>query len=126
MKVAYTIYDVEKEIVLKPAEDGWKIKFEGWDEIQPMFNYVLVEKDKEKEVSNGGIFIPEQSQEKPSTGTVVAVGNGLWNEETNTFNPMTVKVGDRILFGKLAGQTIKLNNNEKTLLKETEILAIIH
>lgn len=126
MKVAYTINDKEKEIILSPSKDGWEVKYEGWTEFAPMFNYILVEKDKEKEVSTGGIFIPEQSQEKPSTGTVVAVGDGVWDDEKNTFRPLTVKVGDRILFGKLAGQTIKFNNEEKTLLKETEILGIIH
>lgn len=93
--------------------------------IQPLFNYVLIEKDEEKEISSGGIFIPDSSKEKPSTGTVSAVGVGLFNEVTGQTQPMTVKIGDRVLFGKHAGQTVKLNDVEKTLLKETEILGII-
>lgn len=127
MKVGYTIYDAEKTIKLTSApENGWNIVFEGFDTIEPIFNYLLVEKDEEKSISNGGIFIPDSSKEKPSTGTVVAVGKGIWDEKTGEFRPMTVKVGDRILFGKNAGQTIKLENVEKTILKETEILAILH
>lgn len=126
MKVGYTIYDSEKTIKLTSApENGWNIVFEGFDTIEPMFNYLLVEKDEEKSVSNGGIFIPDTSKEKPSTGTVVAVGKGVWNEKTGEFVPMTVKVGDRILFGKNAGQTITLNEQEKHLLRETEVLAIL-
>lgn len=126
MKVGYTIYDSEKTIKLTSApENGWNVVFEGFDTIEPMFNYLLVEKDEEKSVSNGGIFIPDTSKEKPSTGTVVAVGKGVWNEKTGEFVPMTVKVGDRILFGKNAGQTITLNEQEKHLLRETEVLAIL-
>lgn len=126
MKVGYTIYDSEKTIKLTSApENGWNVVFEGFDTIEPMFNYLLVEKDEEKSVSNGGIFIPDTSKEKPSTGTVVSVGKGVWNEKTGEFVPMTVKVGDRILFGKNAGQTITLNEQEKHLLRETEVLAIL-
>ena len=92
-------------------------------EIQPLFNFVVIEKDEEKSVSNGGIIIPDNAKEKPSTGVVIACGNGLYNEETGKIQPMTVKVGDRALFGS---QIIKLNDEEKTILRETDILGIIH
>ena len=95
-------------------------------EIQPLFNFVVIEKDEEKSVSNGGIIIPDNAKEKPSTGVVIACGNGLYNEETGKIQPMTVKVGDRVLFGKFAGKIIKLNDEEKTILRETDILGIIH
>ena len=95
-------------------------------EIQPLFNFVVVEKDEEKGVSDRGIIIPDNAKEKPSTGVVIACGNGLYNEETGKTMPMTVKVGDKVLFGKFAGQVIKLNGEEKTILRETDILGILH
>ena len=95
-------------------------------EIQPLFNFVVVEKDEEKGVSDRGIIIPDNAKEKPSRGVVIACGNGLYNEETGKTMPMTVKVGDRVLFGKFAGQVIKLNGEEKTILRETDILGILH
>lgn len=95
-------------------------------EIQPLFNFVVIEKDEEKGVSDRGIIIPDNAKEKPSTGVVIACGDGLYNEETGKTMPMIVKVGDRVLFGKFAGQVIKLNGEEKTILRETDILGILH
>ena len=125
MKVSYTIKDEEKEIILKPSEDGWKVVWEGWEDITPMFNYVLIEKDEEKTKSNGGIIIPDNMKEKPSTGTVVAIGDGLWDEKTSSFRPMRVKVGDRVLFPKQAGQTVIVGDKQKTLIKEDTLLGIL-
>ena len=95
-------------------------------EIQPLFNFVVVEKDEEKGVSDRGIIIPDNAKEKPQTCFFFSCGNGLYNEETGKTMPMTVKVGDRVLFGKFAGQVIKLNGEEKTILRETDILGILH
>ena len=125
MKVAYTIFDKEKQIKVKPAEDGWEVVFEGYDTLKPLFDYVLVEKDEEKTTTNGGLVLPDSLKEKPSTGTVVAVGDGQICEQTGVISPMYVKVGDRIIFPKLCGQTVKVNGEEKTLLKQTSILSIM-
>lgn len=125
MKVGYTIKDEEKKIVLNPCEDGWEVEWVNPTTIQPMFNYIIVQKDEEKSKSNGGIIIPDSSKEKPSTGTVMAVGNGVWDDKSNSFRPMTVKVGDRVLFPKLTGQTIKVNDEEVFLIKEENLLAIV-
>lgn len=125
MKVEFTINDENKELILKPSENGWEVKYEDCNEIQPLFNYLVVKKDEEKGVSMGGIIIPDTSKEKPSTGTVISVGTGVWDDKTNTFKPMTVKVGDRVLFPKLMGQTIKMNDEEIFLIKEENLLAII-
>lgn len=126
MKVGYTIYDKEKTIKLTSApENGWNVVFEGFDTIKPLFDYVVIEKDEEKKTTNGGLVIPDSIKEKPSTGTVVAVGTGNICEDTGVVSPMFVKVGDRVIFPKMACQTVKVNGEEKSLLRQTSILGII-
>lgn len=93
--------------------------------VEPLYNYVLIEKDEEKETSSGGIFIPDNSKEAPSTGTVLKVGPGIVNETTGQLVKTTVKEGDRIFFLRFGGQKITLEDKEYTILKETEILGII-
>ena len=94
-------------------------------DIKPLMNYVLIKKDEEKTVSSGGIFIPETSQEKPSTGTVLDIGEGLWDDAHGLLKPMTVKVGDKVLFPRLGGKTVEFDGEEFLLIRETELLAII-
>ena len=93
--------------------------------LKPLFDYILIEKDEEKKTTNGGLVIPDTMKEKPSTGTVIATGEGAICEQTGAITPMFVSVGDRVIFPKLAGKTIKLDGEEKTILKQTEILGII-
>lgn len=93
--------------------------------LEPLFNYVVVEKDAEKEETAGGILIPDNSKEKPSTGTVIKVGPGVVNETSGQLIPTTVKEGDRIFFLRYGGQQVTVEDKEYTILKETEILGII-
>ena len=116
MKVSYTIDEKEKTISLKSDKEGYNVVWNNDTEIQPLFNYVMIEKDEEKSVSNGGILLPDNVKEKPSTGVVIAVGEGSYNEETGKLKPMSVKIGDRVLFGKLSGQKFNINGIERTLL----------
>lgn len=126
MKVGYTIYDKEKTIKLTSSpQNGWDVVFEGFSNIKPLFDYVVIEKDEEKKTTNGGLVIPDSIKEKPSTGTVVAVGSGNICEDTGVISPMFVKVGDRVIFPKMAGQTVKVNGVEQTLLRQSNILGII-
>lgn len=125
MKALFEVKESENVMILRPDEKGFNVLFEGFDTIKPLFDYVLIEKDEEKKTTNGGLVLPDNSKEKPSTGTVVAVGNGNICENTGTITPMFVKVGDRVIFPKLAGQTVKVNSEEKTMLKQTSILGII-
>ena len=67
----------------------------------------------------GGIYIPDTAQEKPQKGTVIAVGKGTKD------NSMTVKIGDKILYGKYAGTELKYNGSDYMIMKESDILAII-
>jgi chaperonin GroES len=89
--------------------------------LKPLHNYVLLERIEETNKTAGGIIIPDTAKEKPSTGMVIAVGNGTKDE------PMTVKAGDRVLFGKWASSAneVKLDGKDYILIKETDILGII-
>lgn len=92
----------------------------------PIFDRVLVVRSEAEEVSAAGLVILETSQlrEKPTTGIVVAVGTGRINELGQT-TPLSVKEGDKVLFGKYAGTDIKLEGQEFLMMREEDILGII-
>ena len=92
--------------------------------IEPLFDYVIIDKDEEKTKTAGGLVIPDSQKEKPSTGTIIATGTGALNDD-GSVSPMFVKVGDRVVFPKLAGKTIKVDDSDKLILKQTDILGII-
>ena len=87
--------------------------------IQPLADRVVVEAAPAETKTASGIIIPDNAQEKPQKGTVVAVGNGKPEE------PMTVKVGDTVLYGKYSGTELKLEGTEYLMMRESDILAII-
>jgi len=87
--------------------------------IKPIADRVVVEPALAEEKTAGGIIIPDTAKEKPQKGTIVAVGNGKKDE------PMTVKVGDVVLYGKYAGTEITIDGNEYLIMKESDIYAII-
>lgn len=125
MKVDYTIDEENKTIELKSSENGYDVVFSGFETIKPLFDYVIIEKDEEKKTTNGGLVIPDSIKEKPSTGTVVAIGSGNICEETGVISPMFVNVGDRIIFLKNTGMTVTVNGKEITMLKQSNILGIM-
>lgn len=92
--------------------------------IKPLHDKVLVKRVDEENKTAGGIIIPDTAKEKPSEGIIEAVGNGFRAEDGKIL-PMTVKAGDRVLFGKWAGTEIKLNGETRLIIKESDILAII-
>jgi chaperonin GroES len=87
--------------------------------IKPLSDRVLVEPAQAEEKTAGGIIIPDTAKEKPQRGTVVAVGNGKKDE------PMTVKVGDKVLYGKYAGTEITVDGTDYLIMKESDIYAIV-
>ena len=91
---------------------------------KPLFNNILVERLDEENMTKGGIIIPDTAKEKPSRGKVLAVGNGSVLENGNV-QPMTVKVGDTVLFTKWGGTEIKLDGKDRVIMKETDVLGII-
>jgi chaperonin GroES len=92
--------------------------------LQPLGDKVVVERDSTEEKTSGGIYIPDAAQDKPSRGTIIAVGTGKLLDD-GTRGKMQVKKGDRILFTSYAPETIKLDEDELLLMSETDILAVI-
>lgn len=92
--------------------------------IKPLQDRVLVKRLDENTKTAGGIIIPDTAKEKPSEGIVEAVGPGMVTPEGKVI-PMSVKVGDKVLFGKWSGTEIKVKGEDRLIIKEPEILAII-
>jgi chaperonin GroES len=87
--------------------------------IKPLADRVLVEPAQAEEKTAGGIIIPDTAKEKPQKGTVVAVGPGKKDE------PLTVKVGDEVLYGKYAGTEITIDGTNYLIMRESDIGAVI-
>ena len=92
--------------------------------IIPLHDKVLVKRVEEVNKTAGGIIIPDNAKEKPSEGVVEAIGNGFRAEDGKII-PMSVKVGDKVLFGKRSGTEIKLDGEPRLIMKESDILAIV-
>lgn len=92
--------------------------------VKPLQDRVLVKRLDENTKTAGGIIIPDTAKEKPSEGIVEAIGPGMVTPEGKVI-PMSVKVGDKVLFGKWAGTEIKVNGEDRLIIKEPEILAVI-
>ena len=92
--------------------------------IRPLHDRIIVHRLDEGEQKIGGIIIPDTAKEKPQQGTVVAAGNGKTSDNGKRVS-LDVKAGDRILFGKYAGQDIKLDGQEYFIMKEDDVLAVI-
>ena len=92
--------------------------------VRPLHDRLIVRRLEEGEQKIGGIIIPDTAKEKPQQGKVIAVGNGKVKDDGKRV-PLDVKVGDRILFGKYAGQEIKLDGEEYLIMREDDVLAVI-
>lgn len=93
--------------------------------VRPLHDRILVRRiEEEGEVKKGGIIIPDTAKEKPQEGEVVAVGEGK-TLESGERQPMDVKVGDRILFGKYSGTDVNIGDDEYLIIREEDVLAVI-
>ncbi len=92
--------------------------------LRPLHDRVIVKRLDNERKTASGIVIPDSAAEKPDQGEVVAVGPGKRTEDGKVL-PMDVKVGDKVLFGKYAGQTVKVDGEELLVIREEEILAVI-
>ncbi len=91
--------------------------------LRPLGDRVIVKRlDNERQTASG-IVIPESATEKPDQGTVVAVGPGKRSDD-GTVLPLDLKVGDKVLFGKYAGQSVKVDGEEVLVIREEEVLAV--
>ena len=88
--------------------------------VQPLADRVLVEPAAAEEKTAGGIIIPDTAKEKPMRGTVIAAGNGKKDE------PMTVKVGDTVLYGKYAGTELAVDGKDYLIMRESDIFCILY
>ena len=91
---------------------------------KPLHDRVLVKRVESDEKTPGGIIIPDTAQEKPMEGEVLEVGSGA-RDESGKLNPLDVKKGDKILFGKWSGTEVKMNGEELLIMKESDIMGII-
>jgi len=92
--------------------------------LRPLHDRLIVKRLAEDEVSKGGIIIPDSAKEKPQRGEVIAVGKGKIAED-GTVRPLDVKAGDTVLFGKYAGTEVKIETEDRLIMKEDDIQAIV-
>ena len=92
--------------------------------IRPLYDRVVVRRLEAETTTKTGIIIPDSATEKPNQGEIVAIGNGAITDN-GELRPLTVSVGDRVLFGKYSGTEIKIDDEELLVMKETDILAIV-
>jgi chaperonin GroES len=124
-----------KTLKEKPIEDKQEVKettiqqgVQGKEEVSmqitPLGDRILVKPLEAEEKTKGGIILPDTAKEKPQEGRVVAVGKGKVLEDGKV-QPLQVKPGDKILYGKYSGTEIKLEDDEHLIIKEEDVLAII-
>ena len=92
--------------------------------VKPLHDRILVKRLEEKELRKGGIIIPDTAKEKPQEGEVIAVGPGKVGDDGKR-QPMDVKVGDKILFGKYSGSEVKLDDEEFLIMREEDVLCVL-
>jgi chaperonin GroES len=91
---------------------------------RPLHDRVVIRRVEEEAKTKGGIIIPDIAKEKPMQGEVMAIGPGARGED-GKIQPLEVKVGDRVLFGKWSGTEVKLDSDELIIMKEADIMGII-
>jgi chaperonin GroES len=92
--------------------------------IRPLHDRVIVKRMEEERKTASGIVIPDTAAEKPDQGEVVAVGPGK-RDDSGKLIAMDLKVGDRVLFGKYAGQTVKVEGEELLVMREEDIMGVV-
>ena len=92
--------------------------------VRPLHDRVIIERIEEGEQKVGGIIIPDSAKEKPQQGKIIAAGKGRI-EKDGRITPLDVKAGDTVLFGKYAGQEIKIDGNDYLIMREEEVLGVI-
>ncbi len=92
--------------------------------LRPLHDRVIVKRLENERKTASGIVIPDSAAEKPDQGEVLAIGSGKKTEDGKTL-PVDLKIGEKVLFGKYAGQTVKVDGEELLVIREDEILAVI-
>jgi len=102
----------------RPEARGQLMKF------RPLHDRVVVRRIESEEKTKGGIIIPDTAKEKPQEGEIVAVGPGA-RDEQGRVNPLDVKAGDRVLFGKWSGTEVKIDGQDLLIMKESDIMGVV-
>ncbi len=92
--------------------------------LRPLHDRVIIKRLDQESKTASGIIIPDAAAEKPDQGEVLAVGPGK-RDETGKLNALDIKVGERVLFGKYAGQTVKVDGDELIVMREDDIMAVV-
>jgi chaperonin GroES len=92
--------------------------------VQPLADRVIVKPMEAEEKTKGGIILPDTAKEKPIEGTIVAIGNGKVTDDGKTV-ALTVKVGDKVLYGKYSGTEVTIDGEEYLIMRESDIFAIV-
>jgi chaperonin GroES len=93
-------------------------------QFRPLQDRVLIRRVEQEEKTAGGIIIPDTAKEKPMEGEIIAVGPGA-RDESGKIQPLDVKPGDRVLFGKWSGTEVKLDGEELIIMKESDIMGVL-
>ena len=91
--------------------------------ITPLSDRVVVKASEDAEQMRGGLYIPDTAKEKPQQGEIIAAGPGKY--EDGKLVPMSVKVGDKVLYGKYSGTEVTIDNEQYLILREADVLAIV-
>jgi chaperonin GroES len=91
---------------------------------RPLHDRVVVRRLEQEEKTAGGIIIPDTAKEKPQQGEVIAVGPGA-RDENGKINPLDVKPGDKVLFGKWSGTEVRIDNEDLLVMKESDIMGVL-
>jgi len=92
--------------------------------LRPLHDRVIIKRLDNETKTSSGLVIPDTAAEKPDQGEILAVGTGK-KDDSGKVIPLDVKVGDRVLFGKYAGQTVKVDGNELLVMREEDIMAVV-
>lgn len=93
--------------------------------VKPLFDNVLIKPKEAEEKTASGIILPDTVKEKPQIGTIMAVGEGAWDEDGEKRIPMSVEVGQKVMYKKWGGNEVKVGNEEWMIVEQKDILAIV-
>ena len=91
---------------------------------RPLHDRVVVRRVESEEKTKGGIIIPDTAKEKPQEGEIIAIGSGI-RDDAGKLQPLDVKAGDRVLFGKWSGTEIKIDGEDLLIMKESDIMGVL-
>ena len=93
--------------------------------VRPLGDKLIVKRQEAATKTESGIFLPESANDKPKTGTIIALGSGNLNKDTGEYLPFTVKKGETVIFSSYAGTEIKIDGQEYLIMTEDDILGVV-